>query len=155
MPHKFEVHQNKFEITGVEHDPSTPISSIEPIEEGGLAVENREDLIKVVESPLLKACEVLFDKGIQTVFSSANKKDVSLGKGHIAIDYESLNEANKKIALEIGELGIIHGSTPRQGVYIKIPINKQSTLGEISEQALELVSRFEDQETHTQFPDLL
>lgn len=145
MSHKFEIHHNKFEITGIEYDPSTPISSIEPIEEGGVVVESKENLKKVVESPLLKSCDLLFDKGIQTIFSSANKKDIEIGKGHIAIDFESLSEDNKKIALEIGKLGTIHGSTPRQGIYLEIPINDQSTLGEINEYTLNLVSQFEDQ----------
>lgn len=125
------------------HD-STPIAEIVAIENGGLKPETREDLAELVEFPLLEACQELFDKNIQTVFSSANTKDVG-GFGYITIDFESLSEENKKIALRIGEVGMIHGFKPKQGIYLNIPITEQSTVGEVKEVAKRLVGQFTQQ----------
>ncbi|MFH0806256.1 MAG: hypothetical protein V1885_00820 [Candidatus Brennerbacteria bacterium] len=94
----------------------TPLSEIEPIEEGGVIVGDKEDLKFFVEAPLLEACQQFFDKGIKTIFSSANKKDVGIGYAHIALDFDSLSPVNKEIALSIGKEGMIHGSVPKKGV---------------------------------------
>jgi hypothetical protein len=124
---------------------ATLLSDIEPIEEGGMVVENREDLRSFVEAPLLEACQRFFDKGIKTVFSSANKKDVRSGYAHIALDFESLSPVNQKIAMSLGKEGIIHGSRIRKGIYLEIPITETSILGEIKKKALALVDKFENQ----------
>ena len=126
---------------------SNPISAIEPIEQGGLTPQSREDLKKLVELPLLEACQKFFDKGIRTVFSSANKKDIEIGHAHIALDFESLSPQNKEIALSLGKEGIIHGSRIRKGIYLEIPVNEHSTIGQIKDEALSLVDKFEDQNT--------
>lgn len=128
----------------IELSDETPISQIEPIEEGGFRVESREDLERWVEPPLLEACQVLFDKGIKTVFSSANKKDVGR-TGYIAIDFESLTPENKAIAERIGQEGKIHGVKVKKGIYLQLPITEASTLRDIKERALVLVSQLEDQ----------
>lgn len=141
---KFEIHQSKkFEIEDL--NDSTPLSDIEPIEEGGVNVRAREDLRSCVELPLLEACELLFDKGVPTIFSSANRKDIGVGHAHIALDYEMLSPENKVIADKLGKEGIIHGSRPRKGIYLEIPVNAHSTLGEIKERGLALANEFEDQ----------
>ncbi len=123
---------------------STPISDIEPIEQGGLTPQDREGLRNLVEAPLLDACQLLYDKGVKTVFSSANKKDVGR-YGSIDIDFESLSPNNKTIALRIGKANGIWGSIPRKGVSIQIPITPQSTLGEIREAGLAIAQQFEQQ----------
>ncbi len=144
---KFQIHQpKKFEVVGIikTYSDDTLLSQVVPIEEGGINVQNREDLAYVVEAPLLEACQRLFDKGIKTVFSSANQKDVGYF-AYIAIDFESLSSANKAIALRQGEEGMLHGSIPRKGINLKIPITETSTLGEIKQKALSLVDQFENQ----------
>lgn len=125
---------------------STLISDIEPVEEGGITVPSKEYLKNFVEYPLLEACELLFDKGIRTIFSSANKKDLIIGHAHIALDWEQLSPANQQIAEKLGEEGIIHGSRTRKGIYLQIPVTRSSTVGDIKEQALTLVNQFENQE---------
>ena len=123
---------------------NTLLSEIEPIEQGGLSVESRDELKHLVEAPLLEACQQFFDKGIRTVFSSANKKYVGTN-AHIALDFESLSPANKAIALSVGKEGIIHGSIQRKCIYIEIPVAASATLGEIKQKALTMVDKFENQ----------
>src|ERR1035437_10524830 len=74
------------------------ISEMSAIEESGYSPTTRESLSKLVEAPLLEACEDLYDKNIRTAMSSANKKDIEYG-GHayIDIDFDSLSEENKAI----------------------------------------------------------
>lgn len=122
-----------------------PLSKIEPIEQGGIAVDDREDLKYFVEIPLLEACQKLFDKGIYTVFSSANKKDIEVGHAYITLDFDALSPANRKTALSLGKEGIIHGSVQKKGVYLEIPVNRDSTLGQIRRTALDIVGKFESQ----------
>lgn len=123
---------------------NTLVSEIEPIEEGGISVQSREDLRYFVEAPLLEACQLLFDKGVKTAFSSANRKDIGRS-GYIAIEYDSLTDTNKEIGKRLGTEGKIHGSIPKKGIYLEIPISETSTLGEIKAKALELANQFEDQ----------
>jgi len=127
------------------NDDLKPLSEIEPIEEGGLTPQNREDLKMWVEAPLLDACQQFYDKGITTVFSSANQKDISNGYAHIALDFDSLSPRNQEIALRLGEEGKIHGSKPSRGVYLKIPVHSKTTAGDIKKAALEMVQQFEQQ----------
>jgi len=146
---KFEINQSKeFRIEKktfrMELPDNTRISEVEPIEEGGITVASKEDLRRVVEPPLVEACGILFDKGIRTVFSSANKKDVGR-TGHIAIDFDSLSSVNQEIASRIGSEGIIHGAVVKKGIYLEFPITESSTIGEIRELTLSLVNQFENQ----------
>ena len=132
------------EITREPFNDSTPISEIEPIEHGGLTPQDREGLRSLVEAPLLDACQLLYDKGVKTVFSSANRKDVG-GSAHIAIDFDTLSANNKAIAARLGTEGMIHGFKPRKGIYINFPITPQTTLGEIREASIAIAEQFEQQ----------
>ena len=140
-PKEFQIEKKTFQI---ELPDNARISEVEPIEGGGIEAISKEDLRQIVEPPLVAACEVLFDKGIKTVFSSANKKDVG-GTGHIAIDFDSLSTANQGVAMRIGVEGIIHGAVPKKGIYLEFPITQYSTVGEIREATLALANKFESQ----------
>ena len=131
----------KFEIIGISDE--TLLKVIEPIEEGGITLETREDLTRLVEPPLLEACQILFDKNIRTVMSSANKKDKG-GKAHIIISFDELNEQNQQIA---NKLGTVYDYIGKKYAKIEPPllITEQTTVGEIRKSALELVSKFEQQ----------
>jgi len=142
---EFIIHPKKFEPRNISYPDAALISSVEPIEEGGLSVENTEELETLVEAPLLDACKILHKKGIRTVFSSANKKDVVGGYAHIALDLGTLLEKNKEIAQRVGKPGKIHGATMKDGIYIEIPINENSTVGEIRQEAIRVAHGFEQQ----------
>lgn len=130
----------------VEITPDTPISEIEPIEESGggagAGFSKRAEIAQFVEPPLRTACEMLWDKNVQTVGSSANKKDLTTGKAYINIDYHSLSDENKKIAEQLGE---VSESFSGPVVTVYIPMTEQSTVGEIQAAAEALAAQFHEQ----------
>ncbi|OGI75439.1 hypothetical protein A3C67_01005 [Candidatus Nomurabacteria bacterium RIFCSPHIGHO2_02_FULL_42_19] len=137
---KFEIIQDPQEV-----NDDTPISQIDPISEGGLTPRNRGDLDHFVEAPLLEACQILFDKGIKTIFSSANKNDLSNQEAYIAIDYSTLSPYNQRIAKSLGEIHMAHGSVPAPAVNLMIPIEQNTTVGQVRNAARLLVSKFKQQ----------
>jgi hypothetical protein len=146
-PKKFKIHErpNRFEITKVRYAPDTLLSEVKQIQEGGLAVERAEDLDRLVEAPLLEACKILYRKGIQTVFSSANRADIARGFAYIVVDVDSLAESNKETALRMGETRMMHGSVEQVGIWLKIPVNDHTTVGDVETSAIEIANRFEQQ----------
>ena len=138
---KFEINKKHFEILGISDE--TLLGAIEPIEQGGLIVESKDNLAKVVEPPLLEACEILFDKKIETIMSSANKKDLG-NKPHIIILYDTLTPQNKKIS---ESMGIVSDYMGKKYLKVEIPflITEQTTVGQIRKAAKELVSKFVQQ----------
>ena len=76
------------------------IKEVEPITEVGtnlLGKENAQEVIaKVIELPLQKACNIFLRKGIETVMSSANKKNV-LQEGEKPVEREDIAIRNMQI----------------------------------------------------------
>jgi len=123
------------------------ISEVPAIEGSGGVPLTRENLANLVEAPLLEACEELYDKNIQTVMSSANLNNVHAGTdAYIDIDFESLSDHNKIIALQLGEVFEMHRIKPVKCVKLKFPLSKTTTVGEIRRMAHEAVSEFAQQE---------
>ena len=120
------------------------VIEIEPIQESrGSMVKTRDQIKKLVEVPLLSACEELYDKNIRTVSTSANKKDIESGRpGYIIIDFGSLSEENRKIARQLGELS--HEDNTGQ-ILIEIPLAKNTTADEIKKFAESIAHKFEKQ----------
>lgn len=119
------------------------LSSIEPICEGrNFVIESREQIKKFVELPLLKACEELYDKNIQTLSSSANEKDIKSGEAYIIINYDTLSDGNKKIA-ESFAMPTEYDSF--NAVKIVIPVNKNTQFEEINQEAMRIADKFEKQ----------
>jgi hypothetical protein len=152
--------------SSVEVNRDTPISQIKPIENSRNCIpSNREMLAELVEQPLLEPCKNLWDKGIRTMASSANLKDLEVGYAHLFIDYDSLSEENKKIAKdhatklitrEDEEVYLI-ASPPKERavlvdllphfdgrgyVMIAIPLNVQSTFHDVEKGVSEITDRF-------------
>lgn len=118
---------------------------VEPIEESGLVIQERRNLKKIVEYPLLSACEELYDKNIQTRFSSANKKHIYTDKiepAYIDINYETLSEENKKIAEQLGKL---YRERNEQSIRIYIPIKNSDSVMDIRKKAEFIVGQFKKQ----------
>ena len=80
------------------------LTEVEPIKNSFKHILKKEDLKEVVEPPLLTACEILYDKNIETKSSSANKDNVEQGFAYIYIDYDTLSPANQEIGKQIGEV---------------------------------------------------
>lgn len=139
LPKAFRIKQGgekkRFEI-------QTPLGEIEPIENGSITPQSREGLASVVEAPLLEACQIFYDKGIETWMSSANKKDIAIGEVHLIIRYDSLSKQNKQIADQNGQR---FDYMDRQYTKITMPVDSATTAQQISKHMIEVANRFESQ----------
>ncbi len=72
------------------------LSDIAPIENSSVIISKKEEIKNYVELPLIKACEILWDKNIETYMSSANRQNVKYGC-FLEIVYDTLSESNKEI----------------------------------------------------------
>jgi hypothetical protein len=120
------------------------LKDIQPIEHTrGVLFLNREQIHELVEWPLVSACEEFFDKRILTVSSSANAKDLHNGHAHIILDYDSLSDENKEVALRHGSLGQDGGTV----LIIEIPVGPETTAEEIKTRAEAIAHEFKKQKT--------
>lgn len=145
--------------------PSTPISTLEAIERPFIVPKDKEELTGLVEFPLRRACLILWDKGIRTVYSSANKKDVGRF-AYVGIDWDTLSEENRAIATAcatklikpeerlnrwdslIGKdrVVIVNPSKGSEGgVDIGIPITEQTTVADVERGTCEIANKFKRQ----------
>lgn len=100
---------------------------------------NRNEIKELVEEPLVKACEIFWDKNIKTYDSSANAKDIKSGVCHIRLDYESLSEENREVAREYGEP---YSSVGYWVTDINIPAEENITVKEIENKSVEIANEF-------------
>lgn len=127
------------------------LSEIEPIEESHIRIVNKGDLAKVVEGPLLAACESLFDKNIQTNMSTANKKNVEAGNpADFSVDYDALSDKNKEVAAKLIEEGIARLYPAVSKHYnailsMSIPLKADVTWGEVEDVSMQIANRFHRQ----------
>src|SRR3989344_7459093 len=102
------------------------IAEVKPVQESrNMIVRTRDQLRELVEFPLLRACEELYDKNIRTLSTSANEQDIKYQNAHIIIDFGSLSEENKEIGKQLGE---IHRADNLDQLVIKIPVEETSTI---------------------------
>lgn len=144
MDKKFEIHPNKkFEITQryQTYTDDTFLSEVKPIEQGMLDSESGNQLENLVEYPLLDTAKNFKEKGIKTYSSSANQKDVN-SDAYIILYYNSLNDANKKIADDFA----ISEYQKEKFVKISIPVTEKTTVGELKNKFNEIANKFEIQE---------
>lgn len=127
--------------------PTTPIRELDPIEEQEGEVFEAKDLARYVEPALLPACQELFDRGIITFTSSANRKHFlengTIIPAEIVIDYDALSPENRKVVEDL-KLEIIEANerNRHRSVGLKIPLSPESTIQSTQEAALEITHRF-------------
>jgi hypothetical protein len=120
------------------------IDDIEPIKKPrGDVILKRDRIRDLVEKPLIAACEILYDKNIKTLESSANKEDLGRGNVGITIHYDSLSPGNQKIAREHCDIGTTDDWG--QVASIIIPITSGMTTEEIQQASIQDANRFEHQ----------
>ena len=104
----------------------------------------KKKISELVELPLIKACQNLYDKNIKTLESSANSTDVRRGYAYIVVDYNSLSEENKQISDKYFDE---HKTTINniESTLIKIPVNEKTTIKELEEKSLELTNKLKKQ----------
>ena len=90
---RFGENKKKFSILSLKK-----IKDVKAFYQGtNIPIKTREDLKEIVEEPCLKACQDLFDKNVQTLDSGCNGENCS-DCAYIVINYDTLDEKNKKIA---------------------------------------------------------
>jgi hypothetical protein len=109
-------------------------------------INDISELPRFIEAPLLEAVTILWSKGIKTLGSTANKKDV----GHFAtldIDLKSLSDENKKIldSLIATNKFLLEFSDVRESFSLKIKILEDSNISDVSKVANEFASYFKKQ----------
>ncbi len=109
----------------------------------GIFISKREQIKDIVEKPLLKACEVFWDKNIKTYESSANSNDIKEGFCWIRIDFNTLSDENKNIGIQIGKQE--ENNLGENTLEIKIPVTEITTIDEISNMAVEIANKFKRQ----------
>lgn len=105
-------------------------------------IKSREQINEIVEEPLLLACQILYDKNIKTVDSTANAKNLREGIGcaGIAIEYDSFSEENRKIAEALGLIPQAYDDF--QVIEITVPMSTESSVEKISSAAQEIARKF-------------
>lgn len=110
----------------------------------------------VIEPPLIDAVKQLYELNIPTNLSGANNSDIGRGFAWIQIDYDKLSKNNKQVAQKLIEeqsafFGKLEGGgwfisdKERDALYLKVPLNRNSTVGEIKIAFLELAKKFQEQ----------
>ncbi|HET8991516.1 MAG TPA: hypothetical protein VFN31_00590 [Candidatus Saccharimonadales bacterium] len=127
-----------------------PLNEVQPIElpEGSL-IRSSSELEQLVEGPALLACQTLYNDNIRTISASANSKDID--EAYIDIDFSSLSEENKAIALANGVPVVLEGTASDQdpqpkAVKLAIGLDLTDNPVTVSEKLQDLALRFKKQE---------
>jgi hypothetical protein len=93
---------------GEDIDPAPPVpqdfSDVRRIAESrGAVPRNVDALDEIVETPLLPAARLLYERGVQTTESSANPEANTDGYGKMTINYETLSVENQRKARELAQ----------------------------------------------------
>lgn len=126
------------------------INEVQPIQKTfGLQILTRDSIKDFVELPLVKACEVFWDKNIPTLESSANFQDMKK-EGYIGLDFNNLSEENKEIAKQYGNPHQLYVNKYPEILSIRIPIaiSNSETVEEVSKRAEEIANKFNKQKAN-------
>ena len=106
-------------------------------------VTARKKLSQIVELPLLRACQILYDKNIRTTEAVANR-EMSVGKyAFIDIDYGLLSDENKRIAERFGQPRSV-GTEKR--IRIEMPIRDENVkVPDIEKRFVTIAKSFKNQ----------
>lgn len=94
------------------------VKDVKPIFNFSRNINNKDDIYKYVEEPMIPICEYLYDLNILTVMSSANLRNGC----YLIIDYDTLSDNNKNV---INELLRVHPECIKMGKYSIVPINNE------------------------------
>ena len=158
-PHTFTFGQKR---PGFTFGNGPKIKDVPAIKLGtNIGINTKEDLKEFVELPCLKACEYLFENNIQTTESGCNGENCS-DKAYIEINYEALDEKNKKIADNlISENLAIFLKKDKNSIRqlydlirIVVPTTPEETTTMVERKLLSIVNKFGFQERIIIEPDL-
>lgn len=127
------------------------IAEVDPIRiQFNSPIYSRDDIGRVVEYPLVTACQIFYDKGIQTIGSAASEDDLDengRGNAYIYLRWEGLSEENRAIAVELFEptARLITAYDNKRYLELRIPIAEDSYVRDVEKAACELANTFADQ----------
>lgn len=113
----------------------------------GRTIKNAEQVKEFVEAPLVRTCVTLYVKNIQTLGSGANLE--STHPAFIYINWETLSEENRKIALSLGlspEPQVNQQESSPLMLNIRMDINESTTTKQIADHFEEIADQFVEQE---------
>ena len=116
--------------------------------------KDRDAISLYADEPCVEACQLLYDLNIQTYTSSGHVdgKENAEGEAYIGIVYDTLSDENKRIAKEMINNGIIDNIANNEGrrtgltISLRVPINSDSLVGEVSDKLVQLASMFQQQD---------
>ena len=113
--------------------PTDPLATIAPIEQtAGLFINSQEEIDEIVEPPLRKSVRILFERGIRTVSSSANRLDLAPDRNpNIILDIITMNADNLRTTRRRGHIDPYSGTAT-----IEFQATPDTTIEGISEQAV-------------------
>ncbi len=120
------------------------VRDVTAIEKTSVRIESESDIAAVAELPVREACIALFRKNIETVMSSANKKNVGYD-AHIIIRFDTLSDTNKALAQELGMLCTPTRLGASPTVSLSVPVSESTTVADIQKAFATMVERFEQQ----------
>ncbi|MDP3994305.1 MAG: hypothetical protein Q8P91_00550 [bacterium] len=128
---------------GPEQPKISSLAEVPAIQESrNQMIATRDQIVGLVEQPLLDACVDMWDKNVRTLSTSANRKDIEAGEAYIIIDFDSLSEENKKAAQQLADPIDYDGV---KAIKIPIPVSETTTTDEISQRAAEIAGTFKKQ----------
>lgn len=131
-------------------NPSKKVKDIPAFHQGtSIPIKTRDDLKEVVEEPCLKACQILFDKNIETMDSGCNGENCS-DCAYIIINYDTLDERNKQIADNMVNQNTVK-FLPKSDVclrnyfnqiFIKVPTSPEEIVSSVDRKLLNITQSF-------------
>ena len=111
----------------------TPLATISPIEQtAGLFINSMEEINEIIEPPLRESMRILFERGVRTVSSSANRLDLAPDRNpNIILDITTMNATNLRITSRKGYIDPYSGTS-----IIEFPATPETTIESISKQAV-------------------
>lgn len=114
-----------------------------------IPIKTKEDLKEIVEEPCLKACQQLFEKNIETIDSGCNGENCS-DCAYIIINYDTLDEKNKRIADNMVQKGTVE-FLPKSDIcvrnyfnqiFIKVPTSPEELVSRVEAKLQNVIQDF-------------
>lgn len=109
-------------------------------------ISRRTDIQRIVELPLRKACESLYDKNIITLSSSASSSDVSPsgnGYAYIVLSWGRLSPENQEIAQALAGWSTgVFSYDGDSAIELRFPMTLDTSVDELEKESYEICNTF-------------
>lgn len=107
---------------------------------GGILPRTREDLVEFIEEPMLRACQILYDKNVRTFWACGCIRAIMEGVATIQLDWARLSTENRLIAQQVE--GDHWGKGDFESSVLTVPVSEETTVEELEALAIALVEQF-------------